>query len=299
MSTATFERLRIVALGDSRAAPVLARQLNVPLSRLECRAFTDGETYLRLRDDVAGCAVAVVAELRDPDPRPAQLIFTADLLHDMGASHVCLVAPYLPYMRQDVRFQPGEALTSHSFARVLSAAFDSLITVDPHLHRIHSLDAIYTLGSTVLESAPAIAAWVQRSVERPFIVGPDAESEQWISRVAALAGCPYRVMAKRRHGDLDVDIDLPDLQGLADRTPVLVDDIISTAGTLSTAARLLRSAGFPSPLCVGVHAVFVNGALARLQAAGLKVVTCNTLPHRTNAIDLDGALAVALGRATP
>ena len=295
MSAASAAPLRVVALAGARAAAALAARLDAPLCRLESRAFADGETHLRLHDDVAGCTVALVAELRDPDPQLAALLFAADLLHEMGASHVALVAPYLPYMRQDTRFHPGEAVTSRSFARLLSTACDSLITVDPHLHRHRSLDAIYTIPSTVVRSAPAIAAWVRHEVARPFIVGPDAESERWASAVAALAGCAYRVLAKQRRGDRDVEIELPDLGALRDGTPVLVDDIVSTAGTLATAVEALSRAGCRPAVCVGVHAVFVDGALDRLRDAGAaRVITCNTLAHATNGIDLDDALAAAV-----
>ena len=295
MSAASPAPLRVVALAGARAAAALAARLDAPLCRLESRAFADGETCLRLHDDVAGCTVALVAELRDPNPQLAALLFAADLLHEMGASHVALVAPYLPYMRQDARFHAGEAVTSRSFARLLSTAYDSLITVDPHLHRHRSLDAIYTIPSTVVRSAPAIAAWVRREVARPFIVGPDAESEPWASQVAVLAGCAHRVLAKRRRGDRDVEIELPELGGMRDCTPVLVDDIISTAGTLATAVEALRRAGCRAAVCVGVHAVFVDGALGRLRDAGAaEVVTCNSLAHATNRIDLDDALAAAV-----
>jgi ribose-phosphate pyrophosphokinase len=295
MSTASTERLRIIALAGARAAQSLADRLAVPLCRLESRRFADGESYLRVLDDVGGCDVAVVAELRDPDAQLAPLLFMADALREMGAAHVALVAPYLPYMRQDTRFQPGEAITSRSFAKLVSKAYDGLVTVDPHLHRYTTLEAIYSIPSRIVSSAPAIADWVRTQVARPLIIGPDAESEQWISQVAALAHCPHRVLAKRRCGDHDVEVALPDLQGLHDRTPVLVDDIIATAGTMATAVQGLRGASFVAPVCAGVHAVFVDGALARLEAAGAaRVVTCNTLPHPTNGIDLGAALAEAV-----
>lgn len=299
MTRAASDCLRIVALAGARAAQALADRLAVPLCRLESRRFADGESYLRVLDEVAGCDVAVVAELRDPDAQLAPLLFVADLLREMGAAHVDLVAPYLPYMRQDTRFRPGEAITSRSFAKRVSMAYDGLVTIDPHLHRYATLDEIYSIPSIVGSSAPAIAAWVRAQVARPVIVGPDAESEQWISKVAALVECPHRVLAKHRSGDHDVDITLPDLQGLRDHTPVLVDDIIATAGTMATAVQCLRDAGFVAPVCAGVHALFVDGALARLQAAGAaRVVTCNTLPHPTNGIDLGTELAEAVEAIT-
>jgi ribose-phosphate pyrophosphokinase len=286
---------QVIAMpGADGCAERIARNLGARRCALESRRFPDGETYLRVADDVAGCDMAVVAHLRDPDPQLPGLLFTADALRELGAARVGLVAPYLPYMRQDMRFRPGEAVTSRTFAGLISAAFQWLVTVDPHLHRYVSLDAIYRISSSVVPSAPAIAAWVRAHVAQPVVIGPDQESLQWVASVAALAGCPHLVFEKHRHGDRDVELVLPNMQALQGHTPVLVDDIISSAHTLANAVQRLLALGFAAPVCVGVHAVFAGDAAAVLQAAGAaRVVSCNTLPHASNAIDLTDALAEA------
>ncbi len=283
--------------GAEACAERIAAKLGAARCILESRRFPDGEIYLRLAGAVAGRAVAVVAELRDPDPQLPGLLFVADALRDLGAASVGLVAPYLPYMRQDMRFRPGEAVTSRSFAKLISAAFAWLVTVDPHLHRHASLDAIYAIPTALVPSAPAVAAWLRTQVADPCIVGPDEESAQWVSGVAALAGCPYTVLRKIRRGDREVEFSLPeDLQALRGRTPVLVDDIIASAHTMAAAVQRLCAMGFAPPVCIGVHAVFAGDVDALLKAAGAaRVVTCNTLPHSSNAIDVTGALAEAVG----
>jgi len=288
--------LRIVALPPAQAcADRIASRLDAPVCALESRRFPDGEVYLRVAGDVAGADVAVVAQLRDPDPQIPGLLFLADALRELGARRVGLVAPYLPYMRQDMRFQPGEAITSRSFAKLVSAAFDWLVTVDPHLHRHASLDALYRIPTAVVPSAPAIATWLQACVAKPHLIGPDEESRQWVCEVAALAGCPYSVLRKHRSGDREVAIELPDMAAVCGHTPVLVDDIVSSAHTIAAAARQLQAAGLPAPVCVGVHAVFAQGAMGVLHAAGVdRIATCNTLAHPTNAIDVLGALAAAV-----
>ena len=285
--------LRVVAMpGSERCCGLIAGHLGAPRCGLESRRFPDGEIYLRLLDEVRGLHVAVVAQLRDPDPQLPGLLFLADALRELGASSVGLVAPYLPYMRQDVRFRAGEAITSRSFARLISTAFGWLVTMDPHLHRVASLDAIYDLRAVAVPSAPSVAAWVRAEVAQPHIVGPDEESEQWASDVAARAGCPYSVLRKHRSGDRSVRITLPNLDALRGHTPVLVDDIISSGETMATTARELVAMGFAAPTCVGVHPVFAGDALAVLEAAGAaRIVSCNTLAHPTNAIDVTSALA--------
>jgi ribose-phosphate pyrophosphokinase len=280
------------------AEPVAERLTDVlrgTLGRLEVRSFPDGETYLRYATDPRDREVVLVADLQRPDAKALPLLFAADAAAELGARWVGLVAPYLPYMRQDERFKEGEALTSASFARLVSQRFDWLVTVDPHLHRVRSLSGLYGIPSSVAHAAPAIAAWVREHVKAPLLVGPDEESRQWVATVASHLGAPYVVLQKVRRGDHDVDVSLIDPEGWQGRTPVLVDDIVSTARTLVAATRRIREAGLPAPVCVGVHALFAGDAYERLLAAGpARVVTCGTMPHPTNAIDVTGPIAAAV-----
>ncbi|WP_376697461.1 ribose-phosphate pyrophosphokinase [Wenzhouxiangella sp. EGI_FJ10305] len=282
--------------GSDDLAVSLAGQLGLPLGELEWRRFPDGESYLRLHADPAGRDVVVVARLDHPDDKLATLLFTADLLREMGAGRIGLVAPYLPYMRQDMRFNPGEAVTSRPFARWISAAFDWLVTVDPHLHRYASLDEIYSLESSAIEAAPVLADWIATGVEDPVLIGPDGESEQWVSAVASLRKLPWRVFTKKRHGDRDVSLQLPELSGLAGHTPVLVDDIISSGTTMVAAGRQLVEAGFRSPLVVGVHGLFGDQARETLIEAGLNQIVCtNSIDVPEGVIDLSPLLVEAIG----
>ena len=181
-------------------------------------------------------------------------------------------------------------MSSHSFARLLSATFDWLITVDPHLHRIASLDALYTIPAVTVHAAPVLSLWIREHVRRPLVIGPDRESAQWAGAVAEAAGAPHLVLDKVRRGD--VEVSAPDLERWRDRVPVLVDDIISSAQTMSATARHVRDAGLAAPICVGVHAVFGPSAIAVLEEAGVvEVVTANTIAHATNRIDVSALLA--------
>jgi len=167
-----------------------------------------------------------------------------------------------------------------------------VVTVDPHLHRWSSLAEIYKIPADVVHAAPAIADWVKRHVPSPVLVGPDAESEQWVAAVAARIDAPYQVLEKTRRGDRDVSVSPPDLARCNGHTPVLVDDIISTGRTMIETVRHLRVHGVREPICVGVHAVFAERAHDELLAAGAaRVVTCNTIEHHSNRICVADALA--------
>jgi ribose-phosphate pyrophosphokinase len=270
----------------------LARKLSAPVIEREIRRFPDGETYVRVESDVEGRNVVLFSSLDRPDPKFLSLVYTADLLRELGANDVTLLAPYLCYLRQDKRFQPGEAVTSRQFAELLDPYVDGLITVDPHLHRYDSLEELYDGYTEVLHAAPALAKWVRNNVENPYLIGPDEESEQWVSKVAERIDAPFNVLTKVRHGDRDVEIQFNDPADRRDRNPVLVDDIISTAGTMVKATHTLRSNGYPDPVCVGVHGVFAGGAVSELREAGArKIVTANSVEHSTNTIDLSGVIA--------
>ena len=292
--------LVLPAPGGEAVAASLAEHIDADIAPLEYRRFPDGESYLRLPQEIAQREVVVVASLRDPDPQALTLWYLAGTARELGAARVGLVAPYLPYMRQDKRFHPGEAITSRHFAQFLDEKFDWLVTVDPHLHRFTSLAEIYRMPARSVGSAAAIARWVSDAVSDPVIVGPDSESEQWAADVASRVGCPALVLEKTRLGDRSVRITVPDAAAHAGRTPVLIDDIISSARTMVVAASQVRAAFGRAPVCVGVHAVFAPGAMRVLQDAGAgRIVTCNTLPHETNAVDVIPEIALAVRALLP
>lgn len=284
-------RLVLPMPGNEGFGDRIAQALGLELTPLETRRFPDGETYLRLSEGVAGAEVLVVCTLADPDPQFLRLVFAARTARELGAATVTLIAPYLAYMRQDKRFHPGEAITSSHFAKLLSAEFDRVITVDPHLHRRRAMSEIYSARADVLHAAPALATWIAAEVSRPLIIGPDIESEQWVSEVATAAGAPFAVLRKERFGDREVRIALPDLTSWEDRTPVLVDDIVSSGRTMMEAADGLVRAGLARPVCVAVHALFAEDAYERLAAKAQRVVSTDAVPHASNQIPLTGLIA--------
>lgn len=267
------------------------------VGQIDTRRFPDGERYLRLMFDPRGRRVEIVGELSRPDEKFLTLAFAADALRELGASHVGLVAPYLGYMRQDARFQPGEAVTSRTFSRLLSNAVDRLVTIDPHLHRFEGLGELYTVPALALHSAAFVGDWIAKEVPEPLIIGPDAESEQWARDVAARADAPYAVLTKQRFGDREVRVSIPDLSGHAGRQPILIDDIASSGRTLMAASEALQAQGFPRPVCVVVHAIFGEDAFDRLAPLASRIVSTDTIEHVTNAISVAPLIALALSQA--
>jgi ribose-phosphate pyrophosphokinase len=279
--------------GNETMAAALAARTQSPLIGLETRQFPDGESYVRIAGDVAGLDLDIVCTLARPDPQFLPLVFAATTARELGAVRVNLIAPYLAYMRQDKRFKSGEAVSSASFAALLSRVFDRVTTVDPHLHRRRDLGEIFSIPTRVEHAAPLLADWIKDNVNDPLVVGPDAESEQWVAAVASRAGAPHIVSNKTRRGDRDVSVDLPDLSALRGRRAVLVDDIVSSGRTMIETARKLAAVGMPKPVCVAVHALFADQSYAELLSLCERVVSTDTVPHASNAISVAPLLGPA------
>lgn len=279
--------------GNEPMAAALAPLISADIGGIAVRQFPDMETYLRILDAAAGRDVVLLCTLDHPNEKLLPLLFAAATLRELGAARIGLVAPYLAYMRQDTRFHPGEAVSSRHVAELLSSRFDWLVTADPHLHRYRSLSDIYTIPYRVAHAAPLIAQWIRNNVSDAVIVGPDSESKQWVSEVARDAQVPFTVLDKQRHGDRDVSITVRDIDALSHRTPILVDDIIASGTTMLEAVRGLIARTVKAPVCIGIHGIFADNSDKALQEAGARVITCNSIRHPTNAIDITALLAVA------
>ncbi|RTE65984.1 ribose-phosphate pyrophosphokinase [Amphritea opalescens] len=277
---------------DQVLAGQLCQALNAQQGEIELRRFPDDESYLRVLTDCQHHNVVIFCNLYQPDNKILRLLLLSDTLRQMGANKIGLITPYLAYMRQDKQFNPGECVSSRPFATLISASLDFLVTVDPHLHRYHSLDEIYSIPSRVVHAAPLIADWIKNHIPKPLLIGPDSESEQWVSRVAELADAPFQVLHKIRRGDYDVEVTLPEVERWRQHTPVLVDDIISSGRTMQETIIHLQNAAMPRTTCIAVHGIFAADAYSQLNAVA-DVVSCNTIPHPSNQIAIAQAIASA------
>lgn len=275
-------------------ADAMAPALEARVGRLDWRRFPDGESLVAVDEALSGADVAVVTSLHRPDELSMALRFAAATAREFGARSVGLVAPYLAYMRQDTRFHRGEAVSAPLYARFLEESFDWLVTVDPHLHRNPELSALYRIPAGRTAAAPVVAEWIRDHVPDAILIGPDSESEQWVADIAQRVGLPWQVLQKQRHGDRDVEVSLPDAESARGRTPVIVDDIVSSGHTAIETLGHLRRLGLPAAVCVAIHAVFAEDAYARLLDAGAaRVVSTDSIPHASNAMSIAGLLADA------
>lgn len=281
--------------GNEALTESLTEKCRAESGKAVIRQFPDGETYVKIESDVKNKHVILICTLNHPDDKLLPLYYLSETARELGAKSICLVAPYLAYMRQDKRFTSGEGITSAYFGKLLSSFTDSLITVDPHLHRRSSLSEIYTVPATVIHADDLISKWIKENIETPLLVGPDEESEQWVSEIAHRIGIPFIILEKIRQGDKEVSVSVPHVDKYRDHTPVLVDDIISTAQTMIATIGHLNTVGMQKTVCIGIHGIFADNAYSDLFAAGAKeVITCNTIPHISNRIKIDESISVLL-----
>lgn len=285
----------VLSLPASAAAgAALAAELGCPAATIDCHRFPDGESRIVLPSSPPA-HVAFCASLDDPDAKLVALMLAARTARELGASVLTLVAPYLCYMRQDQAFRPGEAVSQRIVGRFLADLFDAVVTVDPHLHRVATLaEAVPARRAVALSAARPIGRLLKGHGLRPLLVGPDEESAQWVSEVAAEAGLEHTVCTKQRSGDRLVEVRLPDLD-VRGREVMLVDDVASTGRTLIAAARQLLAAGAAAVDVAVTHALFVGDALDSLRATGVRRVwSSDSITHPTNAIRLAPLIANAL-----
>lgn len=278
--------------GDAAA---LAHELHIPCHEIQVHRFPDGES----RVSVPGGAATsfVYCPLDRPNEKLVELMFAADALRRGGTKRLVLVAPYLCYMRQDKAFHDGEAVSQQAMSRYLSSLFDRIVTVDTHLHRVSRIEDVFpSIEADNLTAAGAIADFAKERGIGPqaLVAGPDEESIQWARRVGEKLGAEAIAGRKTRRGDRNVEIDFPDCD-VAGRTILLLDDIVSSGGTVATAIARLKEAGAGDIHLAITHALFGEEIEQRLREAGAASIwSTNAVPHPTNAISLAPVLAGAL-----
>jgi ribose-phosphate pyrophosphokinase len=280
---------------EALLAERLATALGWPLALVDVHRFPDGETRLRLPPHLPS-EVVLLRGLHQPNAKLTALLLASAGARELGAQRLTLVSPYLAYMRQDMAFHPGEVVSQRHLGRILAGAFDAVVTVDPHLHRVATLDEVVPgRRGVALSAAELLGGHIQRHQPDALLVAPDEEAGQWVRRAAQAHGLAHAVCHKLRSGDHAVAVSVPNVD-VAGRAVVLLDDVASTGRTLVAAAQGVLAKGAASVDVAVTHALFVGDALAQVRAAGVRRVwSTDSVPHESNAVSIVPLLAAALG----
>jgi ribose-phosphate pyrophosphokinase len=279
---------------EAALAQRLAGALGCTPTAIDVHTFPDGETRLRLPPALPAHTV-LLRGLHQPNPRLMPLLLAAAGARELGCNRLDLVSPYLAYMRQDMAFTPGEVVSQRHLGRLLAAAFDTVVTVDPHLHRVATMDEVVPgRRGVALTAAGLLGAHVAHAVPGALLLAPDEEAGQWVRAAAAAAGLDHAVCLKQRRGDRDVSVALHGAP-VRGRAVVLLDDVASTGRTLISAAQGALAAGAASVDVAVTHALFVGDALDAVRASGVRHVwSSDAVPHASNAVSIVPLVAAAL-----
>ena len=272
-------------------ASELAKVLLVDHALLDLHHFPDGESLLRLPERLDK-HVIIYRSLEHPNDKLIELMLFCKAARARGVETITLIAPYLCYMRQDKAFHQGEIISQLYIAEFLGELVDEIITVDPHLHRISSLAEIFPhTKTTTLSASELLGQFLQHNFAEIILLGPDSESQQWVSKIAQQGNYHFGVAEKVRHSDRDVSVTLPDIE-VSGKHVVLVDDMISTGHTVAETAELLYQRGASRVDVLVTHALFSEGAMNLLHDAGVQHIwSSDSINHSSNCIPLTSLIA--------
>jgi ribose-phosphate pyrophosphokinase len=266
------------------------------MHRIELHQFPDGE--LRVTVGPTAPTTIIYAPFDRPNDKLLAVLFAAEALRRDGAKRLVLMSPYLCYMRQDAAFHKGEAISQKVIGQLLAGTVDRIVTVDAHLHRTTDIQSIFPgIEADNLSATPAIVDALRGTGldPRTVVVGPDAESGPWVNDLASQLGMAHAVARKTRRSDRSVEIVFADSAMIAGRPVLLIDDIVSSGGTLIACAKALAAAGATAIDAIIIHALFPEEMTGEFARAGVRSIrSTHSVPHSSNAIALDEILMAAL-----
>jgi len=276
-------------------AEKMAPLLNLELMKVESKIFPDGESYIRFLKSVEGEDLVVVQGSHPPQDRHLiQAFLIAHNARELGARSVKLVAPYLAYARQDKRFLEGEAVSILTVLSLLRASgYDSVYTVNIHSPWIAEESPIRLVN---VKAEGALAAHLlEAGLEKPLIVSVGKKGEDMASSVARVLGADYTFARSMR--DRETGVVRVELGEVSADTAVVVDDIISTGGTMVEVVKALKSRGVRRVYAACIHALLVDGAAKKILDAGAeRIIASDTIPNDYMEFTVAGVLAEALSK---
>ena len=272
----------------------LARKIKANLVKSEVRVFPDGESKITLKGNISKRKSIVVQSIYPPVD--TNLIQALSLIAKAkeNSSEVIVVVPYMGYARQDREFLPGEIVTMKVMAKLFKGAGASkLIVVD-----IHSLIGLkfFTIKSKNVSAVPDLAGYFKKmSLKNPLVVSPDQGGKERAMEFAKEMGIEFIALEKKRDrktGKVQIKTKKADVTG---RDLILVDDMISTGGSIVNATKFLKKEKCNRVFVACTHALLMNNAERKIKKSGVtKIISANTIPGNTSIVDVSNTIAKAI-----
>lgn len=284
-------------LGGTSAGKVaanLSSELRQPLLQTTFKRFPDDEFYVRILDSVAGAEVLIV-QTAYPDKKIIELLLIQDAVHDAGAKKTTVVLPYFGYSRQDKKFEEGEAVSARAIAEHISLNADSVITVDPHKDHILRF---FTVPAYSCSAVTSLARYLKEK-RIDFILAPDKGAKDRAKEAAAFINCDYDYLEKTRIDGTTVTITPKKLNAHGKRVAI-IDDIISTGGTMANSIKELKKQGAKEVFVACTHGLFIGQAKEKLIAAGCdEIVSTDTIENEFSKVSVAHCIAETVLKTVP
>ncbi len=284
-------------LGGTSAKNVaeqLARRLQQPLLHTTYKRFPDDEFYIRLLDDITGQDVLMV-QTAYPDQKIIELLLMQEAVHDAGAKKITVAVPYFGYSRQDKKFEEGEAISARAIAQHISLRADCVITVDPHKEHILNFFMVPAY------SCSAVGSLAKHLMKKhiDFVLAPDKGAKERAKEAASLIGCQYDYLEKTRIDGTTVKI-TPKTLNASGKHVAIIDDIISTGGTMAQSIRELKKQGAKSVVVACTHGLFVGGAKEKLLSADCdEIISTDTIETEFSKVSAADCIADTFLKTAP
>lgn len=263
----------------------LSLLLHVPLANVISKRFPDDELYIRIMEDLSGHD-AIIVQTTHPDPNIVELFLLQDAAQEAGASSITVIVPYMGYARQDKQFKEGEPISARALAKLISFIADKVITVDPH--KEHILD-FFTVTALSCSAVVALAQYLkQKNID--LVLAPDKGALTRATQAAEILGCDVDYMEKTRIDGTTVKI-TPKRLDAKGKSVAIIDDIISTGGTMATSIKELRKQGANHVFVTCTHGLFAGDAIKKLHAAGCdEIISTDTIENDFSKVHVASSL---------
>lgn len=264
-------------LGGTSARTVaedISKELKQPLAKTTFKRFPDDELYVRILDNVEGEDVIIV-QTTYPDTKIVELFLIQDAVYEAGANKIIIVLPYFGYSRQDKKFEEGEPVSARAIAEHISLHADYVITVDPHKERILKFFNAPAYSCTAISE---IAKYLKEK-DIDFVLAPDKGAKERAQQASKIIGCEFDYMEKTRIDGATVKIK-PKTLDAQNKKVAIIDDIISTGGTMAKSIKELKKQGAKEVSVACTHGLFVGDAKEKLLSAGCdEIISTNTIKN--------------------
>ncbi len=273
----------------------IAKLTNSKLIRTELKKFPDGELYVKLCDDVNGEDVFLVNTQHNQNESIMETILLCDALNDEGAKSINLVIPYMAYGRQDKKFKDGEAISIRALAKIYNVICDSIYIVNPHETDICSF---FEIPLYYCDGVPEIAKYIknkfknnEEDLNNVVVLSPDKGAIELAKTASNILNCPYDYLEKTRISPTEIVI-APKSLNVKNKNVVIIDDIISTGGTMATTIKMLKEQGAKSVIASCIHPLLIGDALNRLFVGGAdEVIGTDSYQSEVSKVSIDKVVA--------